>query len=279
MQIQHAARLLFAPAFLGFALGTIPVTHAGVALNADASTFGATVAVHPTGTPTENAAALTAALQSPTAVAATEGSPVLIDIGPGIFDFGSGTSLDPFTSIAIEMPDHVHLRGAGTDITVLTCTCDIVIYANFTTDNQFSQLTIDSLGDNREGNLQAAIYALGAAIGLKNVVTRGDYGVYLQVSTAEIWQSTLLSSLNYALYLSFGGEATVTHSVIDGLNSNGRGIVAASGVDNILNIRYSYVGDAGMEAGLSTCLATTTASSFIPTGCPTPPVAASADGT
>lgn len=215
----------------------ILVPQAGLAqveLGSDSSTFGRTIHVHATGSALDNGAALIAALGSTTITGRSDPAtqPVVIQLGPGPFAIGAG----------IVMPNYVSLRGAGIDSTTITCTGCSVVLGCTGTNNQFSHFTVESDAYTIYGEAAANVQLLHVkSTGLLNVLILGE------TSSMRITDSIMVTT-DDAVTVGNGATINVEHSVIDGSDSFGDGIVRGGGVPNpaALNISYTFIGQAGI---------------------------------
>lgn len=220
--------------FIALALLTLstPFAYAQVGLGDSSSSFGRTVHVHPTGSPTANATALNAALGSTTVTGRSDPAtqPVVIQLGPGVFEYAPGGSAD-----AILMPENVSLVGAGRESTTITCYDACVVIRVSATRNQFRHLTVGSAAS------ESSIIATGAVdILIHDVKSEAEFGAYFDSGvTAKITDSILISSDDDALEV---GDATVIveRSVIDGSDSSADGVIYGDGSPDV-TVRYSYV--------------------------------------
>ena len=235
-----------------------------IGLGNDTSVFGRTIYVHATGSPAENADALTAALGSTLVTSRTDpaSEPVVIQLGPGVFDVGDGF---------IDMPDHVSLQGSGVDVTTITSSeVGLPISFNGTT-NQVSHLTVAG------GHSAIGAYN-GAKISIHDAKTKAPSGVSIGNATfAEITHSTLLSTGDDALSLGGGATVTIDYSVIDGPDSYGDGLYYTSGSLESLTVRYTFIGINGISdpgSGTLVCAYISGTGGEISGGCPPPPAPA-----
>lgn len=252
-------------------LFTSPAAWADSTLGDNQSTLGRTIFVHPTGTPAENAAALTAALGSDTITGRTTPAdePVRVVLGPGEYDFGFGS---PFGE-GISLPDHVSLEGGGIGVTSITCDCSTAISLNGMT-GQVSRL--EAINSNTLSS--AGIKVENAAVArIDGVQVRAVLALVVDNSTAEVTGSNLITPLDGddALTARGGSVVTVEHSLLTGSDKSEDGIVwHDNNAGNVVELLYNSIGLGGVQAvsgGTVNCLATTQSTTFLPTGCPAVP--------
>jgi len=207
-------------------------------LGTDTSTFGRTIHLHAMGDPAANGAALLATRENPIITSRTdpEKQPVVIELGAGLFDLEANVFM---------MPDHVRLRGAGKDSTIISClNCPSVLLSEGT-NNQFSQFTVESLSSITISGTS------GANVQVHDVKATGPVGVVFRdaETVVRITDSILLSNFDDALALASGAKVTVERSVIDGPDEKADGIICGGGADcgpGNLTVRHTYIGTAGV---------------------------------
>lgn len=245
-----------------------PVAHAQVSIGGNSSKIGRIIHVHAAGSSEENAAALTAALQSSTVTSRTDPAtqPVVIQLGPGVFEY-------PGAIPAIMMPDHVHISGAGRDATTITCGDGCYLFSVVNTTNHFRDLSLGGTGTGAVFSIAAA----NADVLIHDVRSETSSGVgFDSGSNVRITNSTLLSSFDDALQV-YDANVVVEYSVIDGPDSSADGVIYVDSTNGTadLTVRHSYIGSNGVRnrtewAGNLVCAYISGASGEV-SGCPESP--------